>query len=188
MQPCKVGVLWLDLELVISKITARSSRLSSSPRNLHPTQQKQLRPGSKQLQSDVSDVRLFQQRLPWPSKVIWFHNRLLFCTSAKLSILSRHLSPLKVTMLSAMSPLSLTAADDICPRPQGELQVSWVLTAGTDTRTSGECIYLPAPELHPQGPWQRCQLSPSFTLPESLIHISFNRCLKPMAIINKKHH
>lgn len=184
MQPCKVAVLWLDLELVICKIIARSSRLNSPPSSSRQTQQNQLRPGSKQLQSDV---KLFQQRLPWPSRVLLFHNRLLFCTSAKLSILSRYLSPLKIIMLGAMLPLSLTTADNISPRHQGELQVSWVLTAGTDTRTSEEWIYLPVPELHLQGAWERCQLSPSFTLPKSLTYISFNKCLKPMTIINKKH-
>lgn len=101
LQPCKVGASCLDLQLVICKTVTRSSRLSS-PSGLHrawtsgiPGQKPQPRPGPKKPPSDLSDAKAFQQWLPWPSKVIWFPNRLPFCTCAQPSILSRHLHPLR---------------------------------------------------------------------------------------------
>lgn len=140
MQPCKVRVLCLGLQLVICKTVTRSSRLSSPPDecrawtsgSLHSSQQTQPRPGPKQLHSDLSDVKPFQQRLPWPSKVIftWFHNRLPFCTSAQLSVLSRQLNPLQIITLGAALPLTTFGP--------GEPRVSWVLPAGMGSRTSRE--------------------------------------------------
>lgn len=183
-------VLCLDLQLVICKTVTRSSRLSSPPderrawtsRSLHSSQQTQPRPGPKQLHSDLWDVKPFQQRLPWPSKVIftWFHNRLPFCTSAQLSVLSRHLNP-----SANHHARCRVATDHVWPgRATGQLgppsrDGQQDLKGNGLTLLSSSCISW--------GPWERCQLFPSLVLPENHIYISFNRCLKPMTLINKKH-
>lgn len=147
LQPCKVGASCLDLQLVICKTVTRSSRLSS-PSGLHrawtsgiPGQKTQPRPGPKKPPSDLSDAKAFQQWLPWPSKVIWFPNRLPFCTCAQPSILSRHLHPLKILTLDATSPSPLTAT--ICPGCQGQ---PWA-TAGSSQLGQGAGPPVPEPHL-----------------------------------------